>query len=270
MSTDRATALAIEAIEAEAWRDFSAAATPEVRAELGITPVDVAGAFVLTAHGIDSLLFNRVIGLGLAAPAADEDLAAIEAHFAAAPTHFAINLAPIAGPPGLEARLAARGYATFFHHVKWVRDAAPLAVPASPLRIERVPRERAAILGATLADIVAKGAPARAAWMGSAVGRPGWTHYLTWDGEEPAGCAALFVRDENAWLGWGATRPGHRGKGSQSLLLAARIADARAAGATLLTCETGPVMEGVDSTSWRNARRAGFTIAYERPSWIRP
>lgn len=267
---DRETVLAVERAEIEAWRDTFASAPAHVRSGLGLAERDLDGAFALTAGRIDSLLFNRVIGLGLFGPATGAQLDAALAHFAGAGADFALNLAPEAWTAELESALLARGFATFFHHVRWVRDASPAAPVPGSLTVQRVTPASAGEFATVVAEVVAQGSPVRRDWLAAGVGRPGWTFYLTRDGAEPAGGAALFVHEGVAWLGWGATLPRHRGKGSQSALFAARIEDARAAGCRLLTTETGPNRPGVDATSWRNAQRAGFRVAYERPSWIRP
>lgn len=267
---DLATARAIERAEIEAWRDTFAAASRETRDALGLAERDFGHAFALAARGLASLLFNRVVGLGLFEPVTEEMLDAIAAHFEEVGEDYALNVSPLAEPKELARALAARGYATFFHHVKWVRDASPAPAVAGPLEIERVGPERAGIFATLLVRVVARGAPVRRDWMAECVGRPRWRHYLALDGGVPVGCAAMRVHGEVAWLGWGATLPEARGRGAQSRLLTARIDDARAAGCRLLTTETGPNDPDLNPVSWRNVQRAGFTVAYERPSWIRP
>ena len=90
------------------------------------------------------------------------------------------------------------------------------------------------------------------------VGRPGWSCYVAYDGERPAGAGALFVHEGVGWLGFGATLPELRGRGAQSAILAARIEDARKQGCTTVVTETGELEEGRPSNSYRNILRAGF------------
>ncbi|MCC6350511.1 MAG: GNAT family N-acetyltransferase [Candidatus Eisenbacteria bacterium] len=269
-NVDLATARAIERAEIEAWRDAFAAASRETRDGLGLAERDFGHAFALASRWLASLLFNRVIGLGLFEPVTDGTLDAIAAHFAEVGEDHALNVSPLAEPEGLGERLAARGYSTFFHHVKWVRDTSPPAPVESTLRVERVRPERAEVFAGLLVRVLARGAPLRRDWMAESVGRTGWSHYLALDGETPVGCAAMRAHDDVAWLGWGATLPEARGRGAQSLLLAARLDDARAAGCRLATTETGPNDPDLNPVSWRNVQRAGFRVAYDRPSWVRP
>ena len=94
-------------------------------------------------------------------------------------------------------------------------------------------------------------------------------HLLACEGDQAIAGAALFAVDGAAWLGHAHTREGFRRRGAQQALLAERIRLAAAAGATLLTTETAPDWPDLPRESLRNVARAGFRIAYERPSWIR-
>jgi hypothetical protein len=86
----------------------------------------------------------------------------------------------------------------------------------------------------------------------------------------PVAVAALFVHERAAWLGAAATLESHRRQGAQGAMFARRIADALDQGARVLTTETAPDWPDLPGESLRNAARAGFHPAYERPSWIRP
>ena len=57
--------------------------------------------------------------------------------------------------------------------------------------------------------------PPMALWLSQLVGRPNWHAYASFDGDRPAGAAALYVDGDFAWLGIGATRPEMRKKGGQ-------------------------------------------------------
>lgn len=262
-------ARAIEQIEVHAWRDFFAAAPPLAASALGLAGREMGGAYALSAPTLDSFMFNRVVGLGVARPATDTMLDAIVAHYADRGAPFEVNLCPLAEPGDLASRLSARGLDAPFHHVKWVRGIQSAPPRALALRLERVKPRQARAFGNIAGEGFAGGLPAARDWFAGCVGRPGWTHYVTYEGDEPAGCAAMYVEGDGAWLCFDATRESQRGKGSQSLLIAARIRDAAAAGCRWLSCDTGPNWPDVDTTAWRNLSRAGFVAAYERPCWIR-
>jgi GNAT superfamily N-acetyltransferase len=229
----------------------------------------IGGALAIRMTGRESLLHNRVIGLGVFEPATAETLDAVRDYFAGVDAH-AVNLPPLTEPSGLHEQLRGRGYASFFHHVKWARGTQPAAASTSTLRVKRVSADQAATYGELAARITIDGLPAHAAWSASHVGLPGWQHYLALDGDTPVANAALHVSGGGAWLGAASTLESHRGRGAQGALLSARITDAIAAGAKALVVETGPNWPELDPVSYRNVERAGFQVAYERPSWIFP
>ena len=265
----RDVALELERIEAAAWRDMHASATPEDRAALGLRTLEMGGACALAMDQHESLLQNRVLGLGLREPATGAVLDAVLAHYRGQPHAFAVNLSPFALPAGLEQQLADRGFGTFFHHVKWVRGPEPAPSAGTALRVEAATTAQATAWS-EVASRVFGSSPAHAAWASRCVGRQGWSHYIAYGGDTPAAVAALFVQQGAAWLGAAATLESHRRQGAQGALFARRIADALQQGARWLTVETAPDWPDLPGDSLRNAARAGFHPAYQRPSWIWP
>lgn len=259
----------IEDVESRAWRDVHASAIAADVAALGLRPTELAGGLLMTADRVESLLFNRALGLGLHEPLSARTLDAVLAHYRDGAPGFAVNLCPLAARDGLEDDLRARGFATFFHHLKWVRDDAPAPEARTGLRIAAATTAEAAVWGELAARIHDSGA-AHAAWSARTVGRSGWTHLFAWDGDTPVAVGAVYVHGEAAWLGMGATLESHRRRGAQGALFAERIRIALAQGARWLTTETAPDWPDLPGSSVRNARRAGFHPAYERPSWIWP
>ncbi|OHV30854.1 GNAT family acetyltransferase [Parafrankia colletiae] len=79
-----------------------------------------------------------------------------------------------------------------------------------------------------------------------------------------AGGASMRMRDGIAQLTGAATAPAHRRRGIQTALLAARLADAEAAGCDLAVVTTQP-----GSKSQQNAQRAGFDLLYTRAILVR-
>jgi GNAT superfamily N-acetyltransferase len=74
-----------------------------------------------------------------------------------------------------------------------------------------------------------------------------------------AGGAGLRVSEGVAQFAGAATAPSHRRRGVQSALLAARLADAKAAGCDVAVITTQP-----GSKSQQNAQRQGFDLLYTR------
>jgi GNAT superfamily N-acetyltransferase len=113
-------------------------------------------------------------------------------------------------------------------------------------------------------------APETAAMLRRLPAREAWGCYLAYARAEPVAAAAVFVSGGAAWLGQAATLPGYRGRGAHSALIAARIAEARSAGAEVVVTETGELADGRPESSYRNLLRAGFEPAYLRPNVASP
>jgi ribosomal protein S18 acetylase RimI-like enzyme len=90
----------------------------------------------------------------------------------------------------------------------------------------------------------------------------GWQLYLARVDGEPAGAALLVLEEGLAYLANASTLPEFRRRGVQTALIAARIADARAAG-----CEEVCSGTTFGSASQRNLQRAGLAVAYTKAVW---
>jgi ribosomal protein S18 acetylase RimI-like enzyme len=257
-----------ERVELAGWAEVWAAAPPELAARHGIEAARIGSALCTAISEQPSTMLNRVVGLGLDEPATDDDLDAIEAFFARHGQEFYVSLNRKARPRDLPDRLEGRGFTTAYAWMKFTRG--PEAPPAvdSPLRVEPADAEH----GADFGDVVTAGyglEPFTAAWLAE-LPKSNWRCYLAYDGDEPAGAAALYVHDGAGYLGFAATRPEHRRKGAQGALLAKRIRDAVEAGCTTLVTETGERIPMKPSDSYRNILRFGFEEAYLRPNYLSP
>jgi GNAT superfamily N-acetyltransferase len=96
----------------------------------------------------------------------------------------------------------------------------------------------------------------------SAIGQPGWYHYLVYIDDQPASASVLYVTGGVANLIVATTKPEFRGRGAQTALIRRRLADAQAAGCDLATSQTV-----VDNASPRNMARHGFFPLYYRWIW---
>jgi ribosomal protein S18 acetylase RimI-like enzyme len=79
-----------------------------------------------------------------------------------------------------------------------------------------------------------------------------------------AGGASIRMIDGIAQMTGAATAPEHRRRGVQNALLAARLADAAAAGCDVAVITTQPA-----SKSHENAQRQGFELLYTRAVWVK-
>jgi hypothetical protein len=258
----------VEFGEGEAWAEMLLSAPPEFAANFGIHVERLDSAVVLVAEKLDSMLFNRVIGLGVMEPTREGTVDAIVALYQnAGIRNFAVQLSPTAQPSGLPAWLEARGLYRRDNWAKVYRPAGPPPVIPTDLCIECIGREHAAAFASVACS--AFGMPdLLRPWFAATVGWPGWRHYLAWDGDVPVATGALFVRGKVGWLGVGSTLPSHRRRGAQGAIMAQRVRDGAESGCQWLVTETGEDVPDRPNPSYHNMLRTGFALAYPRPNYL--
>lgn len=213
------------------------------------------GALMLACPADSGILFNRTIGLN-GADAIDE---IVNAYRSLGVARAFISMDDD-GSETLAQELRARGLTEARPWRKFVRDNAPPPAARCALTVRAIGPEH----GEDFARIVCAAfglAPALAPLLVRLPGRDRWSVFMSFDGATPAGAGALYVRDGIGWLGFGATDPAFRCRGSQAAVMAARINRARELGATVLTTETGEAVPGDPQHSWKNIERAGFRPA---------
>ncbi len=254
----------VELGEAEAYADMFAAAPPE----WGLQVERFSSALALVAPPIDTLLFNRVLGLGVIEPANEVHLVeAVALYRQAGVPSFGIQLSPIAQPPQVKDWLHAHGLQRADQWAKVYRAAAEPIEIHTDLRVEGIGPEYAADFA--WVACTAFGMPAALQpWLESLVNRANWHIYLAFDGDQPAACGALFVRNEVGWLGIEGTLPVYRRRGGQGAIMAQGIRDAARLGCRWVIAETGEDLPARPNPSFHNMLRAGFTLAYQRPNYV--
>jgi len=265
------TVQAIERIEALAMIDLMRAVPQIVLENLSVNMCCTGTAHAFILEEIDWPLLIRVIGLGMGTPATEAEIDAIRDLYRHTWMTFAVQLSPGAQPADLPTWLEARGIRRRADEndswVKFWRGVEPPPAARTDLRVERVEGEDRARTWAALAHMACCIHRELMYWLMLTVGRPGWQHYLAFDGDLAVACAALYVHDGAGWLGFGGTMREWRGRGAQSALIARRIRDAADLGCRWLTVETEPETPRWPNPSYRNMLRAGFQVAYHRPNY---
>jgi len=244
---------ALERIEREAWRDLASAAPSDFAAQVGLQMHEFGEALMLMASRLPVFQFNWLSGAGLDRADADAIPSAVARFRDAGQPKFFVQIPPSPNAGRLEAQARAAGLAP--HVIAWTKFERETRDP---------PRVDAALaiheVGGAERDVFAAAAvagfgmpPPMAKWLREIVGRPGWSCYISIADGEPAGAGALFVDEDAAWLGVGATKPAFRRRG-------ARFA----------VTETGVPQPNEPAPSHRNILAAGFRPAYVRPNWALP
>jgi hypothetical protein len=258
----------VEFGEGEACADMFLAAPADFAAGMGLRVERVGSAIALITAKMDIMLFNRVLGLGVMEPATEvmvDDIVTL--YDRAGIQNFAVQVSPAVQPATLPAWLEARGLPHRDNWAKVYRGIEPPPPVPTDLRIELISPDQAGAFAAVACT--AFGMPdTLQPWLAADVGRPGWRHYLAWDGEVPVATGALFVKDQVGWLGVGSTLPSHRRRGAQGAIMAQRIRDGAELGCRWLITETGEDLPGRPNPSYHNMMRTGFELAYQRSNYM--
>ena len=237
----------LESAEIAAYLDAFGAA-PEL-CELA----EIGGATCTAMRRLPNRMFCRVVNLR-----STEALDEIAAFYGDTPWW-------VSDSHGLGPQLEARGFTRDYGWMKFSRGVGAREAH-SALDVVEIGPERADDFAAVVA--AGYGMPDWSKPLAAnVVGRPGWSCYVAYDGERPAGAGALYVLDDVGWLGFAATVEELRGRGAQSAILAARIEKARQLRCATVTTETGELAQGRPSSSYRNIVRAGFREAGVRANF---
>lgn len=264
---DPSTILAMEMGETRAWTDFYAAIPGSLRETLGAQVDEWQAAAVLRMRGIDYADFNRAIGLGVRTPATPGDIERIVDGFRAdSIRQFLIHLAPSPQQQQLRQWAAAAGLKPKRAWVKLFRHTEPPIALATEFTVREALSGDAEHLG----QVACAGfgmPPALTEWIAALAGRPGWRHFLAWEGDTPVAGGSLFLHGKTAWLGLASTLPEKRRRGAQGAIMAARIRTAIEAGAELIFTEAAQDLPRKPNPSFHNMLRAGFSVAYVRDNY---
>jgi ribosomal protein S18 acetylase RimI-like enzyme len=271
----------IEKAEAATVAEFAAAARNRGK-DVMLEPIGGTTA----VHGGPGEPFNKIAGLGFAAPLEEAALAALEAKYDARGGEMRVEQATLADP-SVAILLTRRGYELVgYENVLGLALTAPVVEELSRQSTE----DRGT--GITIAragpgetqlwvDTVTEGVlqpdsfdgppPTETferdvlrdvfAGFGSALSS---VLYLARRHGQVAGGGSIRMSDGLAQLSGAATLPAHRRRGVQSALLSARLLDAATSGCDLAVVTTEPA-----SKSQQNVQRAGFTLLYSRAILVR-
>jgi len=261
-----------EFIERAVAQEFHAAATPEQIRQLGLRTAHIGSALVSVGSELpaSAILINRALGLGLSSPETEQSVREIVGLYRACGVNrYFVHVHPDAGPGQLVEWLVTASLVKARGWQKFVRGREAVPAVRTDLRVTEIGPEYGAAFGRIAADAFDLG-PAAAPWLARLPGRPGWHVFMSFAGDEPAGCGALFVRDGFGWTDFGATAPKFRQRGSQGAVLARRIECALDLGCKQIYTCTGEAVPGDPQHSFRNIEKLGFRQDYVRKNYAPP
>lgn len=256
-----------ERIEIAELLDIHHAAPPETKNRIGLHLEKVGGAYVSIAKNENSILLNRVIGLGVESAESKETISEIVNIYKKENIkRYFIHLHPESKPSQLREWLLEAGLKKGRGWQKFKRY--PVNPPdlKSDLRLLKIDKRNAEDHG-RIACMCFDLSDECITLIASRVGRPNWHVFMTFEGEIAAGSGSIFIKDKFGWLDFGATLPEFRGRGSQGLLLSKRVQSCIELNCEMMFTTTGEAVEGDPQHSYKNILRAGFEPFYLRENY---
>jgi GNAT superfamily N-acetyltransferase len=257
-----------ETIEREALLGWYQAASRTGLPEYDWRIEKIGDALCSVSSTEPSILINRVLALGSeTVPTVDQLVEIRDLYSDAGVSRFFLHVIPERLGPDREDLLASAGYRKYRGWMKFQRGPGDLPAAKSDLTVRCVGEAEAADFAAIAApafDVSAKSEPAIAALAKD----PHWHLFMSFDGDRPAGTGAIYIRGQAAYTDWAATHADFRRRGSQSVILRARLRAALDAGCSTIVTMTGEAVDGDPQYSYSNILRSGFSEAYLRENWI--
>lgn len=254
--------------ESDAWANYYLCAPPEFVKKYRLEVRKIGSVWITMIPELDWTFFNRIVGLGIGGTVTETLLdEAVGVLTNAGCKNFIAQLSPLAQPSDLPEWLNARGFTKGRNWAKVYRGNDPAPSVPTELRIESIGEEQPD----AFADVAlaAFGMPSELRPLINGIAnKPGWHHYLAFDEEKPVSAAAMFVKDDIGWLGFGSTLESHRKRGGQGAMFARRIQDGLSLGCKWFVTETGEDTPEAPNPSYHNMLRAGFKLAYMRPNYV--
>lgn len=256
-----------ESIEVKAHIDFFMSAPSEFVRSFHMKVKQIGGMWISAIPGVDNVSYNRALGFGVNETASESILDdAIAAFTDSNCDNYSLQVCPLVVPENSPDWFTARGFTRGRNWAKTYRGNDPLPEVASDLRVEAIGEDDAD----AYADIVSGVfgiTPILRPMMKGIIGKPGWFHYLAFDGAKPVACASMYLQDELAWLGFMATYKTHRKRGAQTALTVRCFKDGMERGCKWFVGETKEDTPATPNPSFHVMMRTGFKLAYLQRSY---
>ncbi|MCF7635756.1 MAG: acetyltransferase, GNAT family [Dehalococcoides mccartyi] len=260
-------AASLEELQAQRRADYVAARV-RLHPDLDSCVREFKGAFII--YDGEASPINRVMCLGLKESILEEDLTGLEAFYNGHGLKAMLDVCPLAEEDMIYL-LGKRGYTVYQFDSVLVHEVSSFRLEIKePPGIVIWPVNKNNYL--TWLDVVSRGFSAAEADLPSmqSICEPNYhsrnsSAYLAYLDGKPAGGGVLYVRGHMAELGGDATLPDFRRRGVQTALIQHRLKAARKMGVRQMVFVAAP-----GTSSERNARRAGFELAYSRALFLQP
>lgn len=269
--TDLDISALVEESEARAYALLVEGGSAPVRAAHGLSINHIGGAHAFMAAGVrDSMMLNRVVGLGLREPVTQAIVEELDDLYAKnGIANYAAEVAPMGKQGSLPDVLQRMGFMAFKQTTMMYRANGPLPQVTCDLYVRCVGAEYAEQFAQLCCSVFGLGEPFPELLMAS-FRQPRFRHWLAFDGDVPVAAAiTIHIGDGVAWIGWVCTLTSHRGRGAQAALALAQLHECVDRGTRWVTLEAATGSKRRPSQSLRNYTRLGWNAAYDRMIFLR-
>jgi len=268
MHVDEFTRLA-EAGEAEFMYQYESSAAPATKQQLGIATARIGGGVAMSMRHDVTGYWSKALGFGTTEPVTAGVIDDVIAFYRAEGASGAVlQIAPDLLPSDWSDICRRHGLAATSPWIKLFAAVDDISTShrtdLSVRAVEPVDYERWAL---TILGGFGMPTEGLADMMTDAVTHPGFRPFAAWDGDEMVAGASLFIHGQVGCLNATATLAGHRNRGAQTALIAARAQAAADAGCRWLSAETGRPADGESNPSLHNLIGSGLRPLYERENW---
>lgn len=254
-----------EWIELQAHRALYDTVPEPLKKQAGFRMVDIDGIVCSVCSAEPSILINRCFVTAESALEIKTIESTKKLYKDAGITEFFMHVP--SSTAGIRQNLERAGMAKSRGWMKFKRNTEPAVARNPELDIRKIGAEHAEAFARIVVpcfDLSEASIPI----IASVVSHPDYHIYMGFDGDTPAATGGFFYKDSLAHCDYGATDSGFRGRGFQGALLAKRINDAVAMGASNLYTATGEAVPGDPQHSYNNIMRYGFEEYYLRENWV--
>jgi hypothetical protein len=260
-----------EKIELSALQSLHQCCPTNVRQMLGLELVEIADGVAACSRADQSILLNRVLGLGSKESVASESIEQVsEAYRSRDIENYFLHIYPESLSAEAKKLLSGSDY---IKKRGWMKFQTGRPVPRetfTDLRVEQISpyenQEQSRDFGRIICDAFGMSDMSIPLLAGLA-NDDRWKLFVTYDGDQAAGAGGLFVDGNLGWVEWGATVPAFRRRGSQAAIMAARLSLASELGCEYVFTETGEEVEGDPQHSYKNILKAGFIESVLRENY---
>ena len=266
-ATASEAATLIEGVEMDAWKDCVAAAPADYVAREGLTARPLGAGLAVACRNIAIPLFNRVMGLGVAAPATEAEVTAARSLYESLGVRkFMIHYVPAARPEELAHWLRAVGLKPRGNWDRIIRRGDTTEPPAITLPPGMVTESVTPDTAAEWAGFIDSTYGLETApWLLSLVGRKGWRHVILRERGQIAAARSMYVSGRHAWMGIESPVPGvmTQSYGLDRLLTHALVRHGLASGVDLFVADIEHTESG-STPAYANFAELGFEVVYRR------